>query len=546
MCNLHTSSVPIEALLEYWSGLPEEHRTALFQLREEDFAAELDAHLKYQLRICRDCRGNVYRAYRELKASKAGVPGTELEICEGHSLGLLDGVVSLHGLGSSGFFERAEEVEDCKGADGELGDGYEEGVRHAETPELAREALADCAVLIFRGQVEVAFREQTAGHNALLLFVHLALSMMEERLTNAFKELRAKEAEAELLELVAKDEKDKESKKAKKKGRKKGKGEGKGEQLLCGCGAVCDAACSASSQRAGRRSTSSSPTREPSPVRGPLSPAPDAGPQRDSTTAEGYSGGDSGDAPARSKPSSNKSYPRSPARSTLGAELMSPRRPPAKAAAPQPSPGAADAAGWETIQAGGKGRRNSVGGPRKAVPVPEPRGSSPEAPRRHSLGSCPRPVAQPSTPSGVSRQQAGPVRAVPVTASPHLQAAAARASPAAPVPDQRAGVEAPSVRALPVTPKAAPLKPASGLSSGDPIIAQHPAARHGNAWQSAHHTSGKLPGRAVHNVHASSTSWPQPINPPAKDIAEGGHLPFSLFHHSPTLVADIFSHPGAV
>ena len=106
--------VPIEALLEYWSGLPEEHHTALFQLREEDFAAELDAHLKYQLRICRDCRGNVYRAYRELKASKAGVPGTELEICEGHSLGLSDGVVSLHGVGSSGFFERAEEVEDCK------------------------------------------------------------------------------------------------------------------------------------------------------------------------------------------------------------------------------------------------------------------------------------------------------------------------------------------------------------------------------------------------------------------------------------------------
>jgi hypothetical protein len=25
-------------------------------------------------------------------------------------------------------------------------------VRHAETPELAREALADCAVLIFKGQ----------------------------------------------------------------------------------------------------------------------------------------------------------------------------------------------------------------------------------------------------------------------------------------------------------------------------------------------------------------------------------------------------------
>jgi hypothetical protein len=35
-------------------------------------------------------------------------------------------------------------------------DGYSEGLRHAETPELAREALADCAILIFKGQVEVA------------------------------------------------------------------------------------------------------------------------------------------------------------------------------------------------------------------------------------------------------------------------------------------------------------------------------------------------------------------------------------------------------
>ncbi len=45
-----------------------------------------------------------------------------------------------------------------QGGDGDVDDGYSEGVRHAETPELAREALADCAVLIFKGQVEVAFR----------------------------------------------------------------------------------------------------------------------------------------------------------------------------------------------------------------------------------------------------------------------------------------------------------------------------------------------------------------------------------------------------
>lgn len=159
-----------------------------------------------------------------------------------------------------------------QGEDGDVDDGYSEGVRHAETPELAREALADCAILIFKGQVEVAFRyahlgaylccssiatfpmprgltfgcprlcpgqlcksscfwgipavgfctsarailvrvwrlrddvrscrEQTAGHNALLLFVHLALTMMEGRLDNAFKDLTAKKAEVSIGPLL--------------------------------------------------------------------------------------------------------------------------------------------------------------------------------------------------------------------------------------------------------------------------------------------------------------------------------------------------------
>ncbi len=44
----------------------------------------------------------------------------------------------------------------------------------------------------------MACREQTAGHNALLLFVHLALTMMEGRLDNAFKDLTAKKAEVSI------------------------------------------------------------------------------------------------------------------------------------------------------------------------------------------------------------------------------------------------------------------------------------------------------------------------------------------------------------
>lgn len=85
--------------------------------------------------------------------------------------------------------------------DAELGDDMAEGdkVRHAETPELAQEALVDSVVLIFKSQVEVAFREQTAGHNALLLFVHLVLQMMEEQLQNSSRELAAKQAEVHPL-----------------------------------------------------------------------------------------------------------------------------------------------------------------------------------------------------------------------------------------------------------------------------------------------------------------------------------------------------------
>jgi hypothetical protein len=59
----------------------------------------------------------------------------------------------------------------------------------------ARCPLQDSATLIFKAQAEVAFREQTAGHNALLLFVHLSLAMLEQQLVNAFRELRVKQAE---------------------------------------------------------------------------------------------------------------------------------------------------------------------------------------------------------------------------------------------------------------------------------------------------------------------------------------------------------------
>lgn len=53
-------------------------------------------------------------ACRELRASKAGAPGEEMEVCEGHNLSIADGVVTLLGEGDPSFFERAEEVEEFK------------------------------------------------------------------------------------------------------------------------------------------------------------------------------------------------------------------------------------------------------------------------------------------------------------------------------------------------------------------------------------------------------------------------------------------------
>ena len=51
---------------------------------------------------------------RELRASKTGAPGEEMEVCEGHNLSVADGMVTLLGEGDPSFFERAEEVEEFK------------------------------------------------------------------------------------------------------------------------------------------------------------------------------------------------------------------------------------------------------------------------------------------------------------------------------------------------------------------------------------------------------------------------------------------------
>ncbi|MEW5315492.1 MAG: hypothetical protein WDW38_006917 [Sanguina aurantia] len=201
-CKLHTSHVPYEALSEYWTGLPCEQQATLLVLSEEQFVSELDGQMKCQLRICKECRCNVMRAFKELKPGRDGVQlQPSLPLCPNHELKFCDGMVKVEGTGEPVFFEAAEEVEEHKTFDPSTGNDTDnpDTIRHAETPELAREALQDSALLIFKSQVEVSFREQTASQNALLLFVYLIHTLMELQLGNAYKELSAKQAEVELL-----------------------------------------------------------------------------------------------------------------------------------------------------------------------------------------------------------------------------------------------------------------------------------------------------------------------------------------------------------
>ena len=114
--------------------------------------------------------------------------------------------------------------------------------------------------------------------------------------------------QAELMEMVAKDEA-KEPKKGKRKAKKKGgKSDGKAEPLLCGCGAACDV-CERCSQR------SKSPLRQlpnlQSPAKGQVSP--------ERARPEGDDSPKKQEAQMRAVPS--------PSRSTLGAELVSTPRP---------------------------------------------------------------------------------------------------------------------------------------------------------------------------------------------------------------------------
>ncbi|GER52453.1 stress response protein NST1 [Striga asiatica] len=127
------------------------------------------------------------------------------------------------------FFEHAEEAEEEEDDDSMDKDGNEldgecsRPQKHAKSPELAREFLLDAATVIFKEQVEKAFREGTARQNAHSIFVCLALKLLEERVHVACKEIITLEKQMKLLEEEEMEKREEEERKERKRAKEREK-----------------------------------------------------------------------------------------------------------------------------------------------------------------------------------------------------------------------------------------------------------------------------------------------------------------------------------
>ncbi|OAY43104.1 uncharacterized protein LOC110620361 isoform X2 [Manihot esculenta] len=135
-----------------------------------------------------------------------------------------DGFVTItRGESIRRFFEHAEEAEEDEDDDSMDKDGSEldgecsRPQKHAKSPELAREFLLDAATVIFKEQVEKAFREGTARQNAHSIFVCLALKLLEERVHVACKEIITLEKQMKLLEEEEKEKREEEERKERRR-----------------------------------------------------------------------------------------------------------------------------------------------------------------------------------------------------------------------------------------------------------------------------------------------------------------------------------------
>ncbi|XP_071719970.1 uncharacterized protein [Rutidosis leptorrhynchoides] len=80
--------------------------------------------------------------------------------------------------------------------------------KHAKSAEFAIEFLLHAATVIFKEQVEKAFREGTARRNAHIMFVSLALNLLEERVMVTCKDIITLEKHCKFLEEEEKEKRD--------------------------------------------------------------------------------------------------------------------------------------------------------------------------------------------------------------------------------------------------------------------------------------------------------------------------------------------------
>ncbi|CAH9124517.1 unnamed protein product [Cuscuta epithymum] len=141
-----------------------------------------------------------------------------------------DGYVTIsRGENIRRFFEHAEEAEEEEDDDSMDKDGSDLDAectrpqKHAKSPELAREFLLDAATVIFKEQVEKAFREGTARQNAHSIFVCLALKLLEEKVHVACKDIITLEKQMKLLEEEEKEKREEEERKERRRVKEKEK-----------------------------------------------------------------------------------------------------------------------------------------------------------------------------------------------------------------------------------------------------------------------------------------------------------------------------------
>ncbi|GAB2295468.1 hypothetical protein Dimus_029634 [Dionaea muscipula] len=176
--------------------------------------------------------------YITLRAWKLDGRCTELSVkahalkgdqCVHSKLVVGDGYVTItRGDSIRRFFEHAEEAEEEEDDDSVDKDGNDldecfRPQKHAKSPELAREFLLDAATVIFKEQVEKAFREGTARQNAHSIFVCLSLKLLEDRVHVACREIITLEKQMKLLEEEEKEKREEEERKERKRTKEKEK-----------------------------------------------------------------------------------------------------------------------------------------------------------------------------------------------------------------------------------------------------------------------------------------------------------------------------------